>query len=94
MLKYHAAFIVSKKPIDLSSFDATDKEVQHFIHEEFEPGSNPGKGGWLIKKDASKYSKHSLMLQATGSVISSVILNWIRKLVNSFDYEPAYKKHE
>jgi hypothetical protein len=94
MLKYHAVLIVSKKPIDLSSFNEEEKEVQHYIHEEFELKSNPGKGGWLVENDASKYSKHSWILKAVGSTVSTVIVNWLGKLISSFDYEPAYKKHE
>ncbi len=94
MPKFHAVFIVSKKPINLSSFKSDEGVVQHYIHEEFElKSNNTGSGGWLIKHNASKYSKHPLIMEAIGSTVSNVIVNWLKNLVHSFSYEPAYRKH-
>jgi len=94
MFKYYGAFIVSERPIDLSSIEKDLTGVQHLLCEEFELDGN-GKGGWKVEVDAQKYCGNQgiRMVEVEGSTVSNVIINWFKALVRSMAYRPLREKN-
>lgn len=92
-IKYYGAFILSKKPIDLTSVENDMEGVQHLISEDFDL-EHDRRYGWRVEVDVQGYTnwKGCQLLGAEGSTVSIVIVNLIKSLVSSMAYIPFYKR--
>jgi hypothetical protein len=93
-MKFYCLFVISENPIN-SDIIQKNKGIRHLINEDFDLEAD---GGWLIRKKIPNRHKliqrHSPFLISRGNRVSSVILNWLIKLVNAMNYFPEYQKQE
>ncbi|PLX28095.1 hypothetical protein C0583_02585 [Candidatus Parcubacteria bacterium] len=88
MVKKHVAFIISDKPIDLSSFNEMEEGVQHFIHEELEIKSGDCSvyeieheiTKYMVDKDLYEEDGSKRTLKSMGGYVAKVVLHWLEGL--------------
>jgi len=88
-MEQHVLLVISNDPIVHA---VNPDSVRHLISTKIEINDSPG--GWTIASsipsDCKYDPQHKEIVEANGSTLSIVILNWLLRVYSSLAYYPIY----